>query len=100
VSCYVQAATSVQPCAGSEAYVDSRFRMTREGTVLELHSCGRFVDRWARRDGRWAISQRLYLHCMDSARPLQGGNFPATGERDASDPSYAVLQPPTGDLRG
>jgi hypothetical protein len=77
--------------AGSESYVDSRFRMTRDGTVLEMHSCGRFVDRWERRDGRWAIAQRLYLHCLDSARPLQGGNYPATGERDQSDPSYAVL---------
>lgn len=80
--------------AGSESYVDARFRMSRDGTVVEMHSSGRFIDRWERRDGRWGIAQRRYLHCMDSARPLEGANYPSAGERDQSDPSYAILASP------
>lgn len=81
--------------AGSEAYVDARFRMTHEGTPMELTSCGRFVDRWERRDGCWAITERRYLHCMDSSRPLGGARFGIAGTRDRTDISYQVLNAPS-----
>lgn len=77
--------------AGSESYVDSRFQLTRAGQVMELSSCGRFVDRWLKRDDRWAIIDRRYLHGLDSARPLEGARYAGSGERTRSDPSYAVL---------
>ena len=79
--------------AGSETYVDARFRRVHEGVAVELTSCGRFVDQWARRAGRWAITHRRYLHCLDSSRPIEGSRFATGGTRDCADPSYEVLNP-------
>ncbi|SEP20429.1 nuclear transport factor 2 family protein [Trujillonella endophytica] len=80
--------------AGSECYVDARFRVPSPDGPLEIVSSGRYVDRWAGRDGVWVITSRRYLHGIDSMRPLENGMFATGGSRDASDPSYEVLVPP------
>jgi len=78
--------------AGSETYVEAVFRMTRDGKPMEMRSAGRYVDRWRRIDGRWAISARTYLHTTDSLRALDDAPKPITGTRyDHDDPSYAAL---------
>lgn len=80
--------------AGSEAYVDAIFRGAAEGRAFEIRSCGRYIDRWEKRDGRWAISKRQYVHAIDSVGPaLEKQRFESAGARDLSDPSYTVLAP-------
>jgi len=81
--------------AGSECYVIVRLRAAApDGALTDVVSHGRYVDRWERRDGTWRIAHRQYLHTMDERRPVAATTFPTTGSRDASDPSYAVLQRP------
>ncbi len=78
--------------AVSESYVTVTFRRKDEtGTVVGMGSQGRYIDRWEKRDGRWAISNRHYLHLFDETYPVAESQFPATGTRDRSDPSYAIL---------
>lgn len=79
--------------AGSEGYVDARFRMSHEGSLLELNTCGRFIDEWAKHEGRWVIRRRRYLHTTDSSRAVDAPNFPTGGTRDETDISYEVLAP-------
>jgi len=78
--------------AASESYVTVHFRRRDEtGTVVGMRSCGRYLDRWENRGGRWAISNRLYLHLFDETHPVAESQFPSTGTRDRTDPSYAIL---------
>jgi ketosteroid isomerase-like protein len=77
--------------AGSETYVDARFRLTQEGAEMEMFTRGRYVDRWEKRDGRWAIAQRTYVHEMDGRRPAGEEAYAVAGIRDDGDPSYAAL---------
>jgi hypothetical protein len=78
--------------AASESYVTVSFRRKDEaGAVVGMRSCGRYLDQWERRGGRWAISNRLYLHLFDETFPVAESQFPATGTRDRSDPSYKIL---------
>jgi hypothetical protein len=82
--------------AVSECYVSVWLRMRpHDGVVNDLLGRGRYVDRWARRDGRWAIVHRAYLddlQRMESspATSMTDGST-ATGRRDRTDGSYDVL---------
>jgi hypothetical protein len=82
--------------AVSEAYFTASLQ-TRpaDGTVTEHLWRGRYLDRWSRRDGRWAIDHRQVV--FDSYTPHE---FPASAldgkplalsRRDRDDPSYAHL---------
>jgi hypothetical protein len=78
--------------AGSEAYVTATLRMTREGKLLQMVVLSRYVDRWSRRNGRWAIDRRVTVMDMDDIRevtPMKGHD---RGRRDRTDPSYDVLK--------
>ena len=78
--------------AVSETYVTVTLRFSSpEGRLLDSRACGRYVDRWERRDGRWAISQRRYLHEMDDLAPVTQAQYGAEGKRDGSDPSHAAF---------
>jgi SnoaL-like domain len=78
--------------AGSESYVDAKFRSRHDGQTIERTTCGRYVDEWEKRDDRWAIARRRYLHEMDEVRPVPvQQQFAVGGSRDLSDVSYAVL---------
>lgn len=79
--------------AGSECYVIARLRMASpDGTLTDIVSHGRYVDRWERRaDGVWRIAHRRYVHTMDERRLVEGASFPTAGSRDRDDPSYDVL---------
>jgi hypothetical protein len=77
--------------AYSESYVTVTFRRTDEASgLIGMYSWGRYIDRWEKRDGRWAISHRHYLHLTDESRPVDDSQFPSTGMRDRTDPSYIV----------
>ena len=63
-------------------------RPDREGHQRELVGRGRYLDRWEKRDGRWAISHRTHLLDLSSEFPLERGDVSETSRRDPSDPSF------------
>lgn len=82
--------------AGSECYATVRLRSRAEdGSASDLITHGRYVDRWERRDGRWRIIERRYLHTFDEVRSVERTMFAPTGARDLTDPSYGVLHGPS-----
>lgn len=78
--------------AVSEAYVAVTLRMRGpDGVLRDSRSWGRYLDQWEKRDGRWAISARRYVHEFDDLAPVTCGQFDTEGRRDRSDPSYALF---------
>jgi len=78
--------------AVSEAYVTVTLRRRApDGALLDTRSLGRYLDRWEKRGGRWAISARSYVHEMDDCIPVREAGFATDGRRDRSDPSYALF---------
>ena len=77
--------------AASEAYYMSSHRILDEGVLKQTMICGRYLDRWSRRRGRWAIDQRQSVADYNDIRVVtEFGPIPR-GARDRSDPSYAFL---------
>ncbi len=76
--------------AGSESYVIATVRRMVDDRLLQTSTSGRYLDRWSRREGRWAIDRRVYLHDFDEVREITGSTLPETGRRDRADPSYEV----------
>src|SRR6185312_2770418 len=82
--------------AVSEAYFTASLQtVPADGTVTEHLWRGRYLDRWSRRGGEWAIDHRQVI--FDSYTPY---DFPAErlkgmpvalSRRDTDDPSYAHL---------
>ena len=78
--------------AASEAYVTVTLRMrAADGTLQDSRSHGRYLDEWEKREGRWAISARRYLHLFDNLAPVTLQQFPTEGSRSPEDPSYALF---------
>ena len=75
--------------AVSEAYVTVRLLEGRGDSHLLRTHCGRYLDTWSRRDGRWAIDDRRYVDDFFWAEEIAAQLGSAT--RDESDASYAVL---------
>lgn len=74
--------------ARSETYGDVTLRRADgDGGFIDLRNCGRYVDRWERREGEWRIIDRQYLHDFDATYPSPAG-FQTTGRRDRLDASY------------
>lgn len=61
---------------------------TPEGQRVQ-HTFGRYLDRWARRDGSWAIDHRRYVR--DAGWVAVDEALPGGGRRDRTDPSYELL---------
>jgi hypothetical protein len=78
--------------AGSESYVTAALRSRDGDRMIQMTSRGRYVDSWERRNGRWGIVKRIYVHDFDDVREVDH-RLEATGARDRTDPSYAVLGP-------
>jgi hypothetical protein len=79
--------------AASEAYVHATLRFEQDDTLMQGTVFGRYLDRWSRRDGRWAIDHRDYVQDIDELRRVEAPLVGAFGgRRDAEDPSYAVLR--------
>jgi hypothetical protein len=78
--------------AASEAYATVRLRTAVGGGFTEELYVGRYLDRWSRRGGRWAIDHRLWvLDFEERDRPVPA-ELPSGGSRDPSDPSYALFR--------
>ncbi|MEV0904365.1 nuclear transport factor 2 family protein [Streptomyces hokutonensis] len=80
--------------AASEAYVSVWLR-TRpaDGLVTDLFHRGRYVDRWSRRAGVWAIDHRVYVGDLhrEVTHAVEDAGAPS-GRRDDTDPSYEVFR--------
>jgi hypothetical protein len=77
--------------AGSESYVTATLRMPRDGKLLQMTVLSRYLDRWSKRAGRWAIDHRQTVIDMDEIREVTPMKAHERGSRDRADPSYTVL---------
>ncbi len=82
--------------AASEAYFTASLQThPTDGQVLEHLWRGRYLDRWSRLDGKWAIDHRQVV--FDSYTPYEFDAERLKGmplmlsRRDGSDPSYVHL---------
>lgn len=81
--------------AGSEAYVTATLRSRDGDKIMQRQFWARYVDKWSRRGGHWAIDWRecvIDFDQLSEATPM--ADHPRS-QRDASDPSYAVLGSPS-----
>jgi hypothetical protein len=80
--------------AESESYVKVALRQRMDGRLMEVTAHGRYLDRWSRRAGRWAIDKRVYLQDLDEVREVTGYTGESWGRRDRDDPSYLLFSDP------
>ncbi len=79
--------------ATSEAYVTVVLwtRPDEGGEQTEIVGRGRYLDRWEKRDGRWAIAHRTHLLDMQTLIPLRRGDVSPGATRDERDLSFDFL---------
>jgi SnoaL-like protein len=82
--------------AVSESYVTVALRTPEhDGASADVVGRGRYVDRWSRRAGRWAVDHRQYLDDFGALYPVASNEISdrsgSTGRRGPDDPSYDVL---------
>ena len=58
---------------------------------MQMTVWSRYIDRWSRREGRWALDHRLTVRDFDEIREVVPMKEHEIGRRDRSDPSYGVL---------
>ena len=78
--------------AGSESYAIAALRVKTGESLKQITVWTRYIDSWSRRDGRWGLEKRVAIRDFDQMQnvtPLADHNV---GQRDLSDPSYAVLR--------
>ena len=80
--------------AVSEAYVTAAVRTNPEdGQITDFVARGRYLDRWSRRSGSWAIDHRQYVEditeILHFPQPADGST--SLGRRDREDPSYKLF---------
>lgn len=63
-----------------------------DGTQREIVGRGRYLDRWSRRDGCWAIDHREHVLDMQTVTTLQRAEVSAVSRRDRNDPSFAYFE--------
>ncbi len=85
--------------AASETYVIAALRMRRDDKLVQIDLWGRYVDQWSKRDGRWGIDKRISIRDFDEMREVTPMKEHERGQRDGSDPSYAVLNSPRSTAR-
>lgn len=78
--------------AGSESYVTATLRIERGGKLMQMSVISRYIDKWSKRDGRWALDHRQAVMEMDEMREVAPMMIHDTARRDRNDPSYAVLK--------
>ena len=61
------------------------------GNQIEIVGRGRYLDRWLKRAGVWAIEHRTHLLDMSTSYPLDRGDISAGSSRDARDLSFEFI---------
>ena len=82
--------------AVSEAYVTALVRTNpQDGKTTDFVARGRYLDRWSRRSGTWAIDHRQYVDDVTEVHEFSvaevGDGSAPVGRRDQDDPSYALF---------
>jgi len=79
--------------ATSEAYVTVMLWLAGEAMdrQTEIVVRGRYLDRWSKRAGRWAIDHRTHLVDAQSIRQVTRGKSTPSAARDESDPSFGFI---------
>lgn len=79
--------------ASSEAYVTVTLQLKPELTdkPTEILARGRYLDRWLRVDGIWAISERLHIVDAQSTYHPSSMETKAESRRDNQDASYQFI---------
>lgn len=85
--------------AGSEAYATATLRLERQGRMAQISLYVRYIDRWEKRDGRWAIIHREVAYDIEDqrevsstrSRQLSIPDAPKNVARDKTDSSYKVI---------
>jgi SnoaL-like domain len=82
--------------AVSEAYVTAAVRTNpQDGQTTDFVARGRYLDRWSRRSGTWAIDHRQYVDDLTEVHRFPvaevGDGSASVGGRDRDDPSYALF---------
>jgi SnoaL-like domain len=80
--------------ASSESYVHAiLLSAVADGKRTQLTVRGRYLDRWSKRDGRWAVDHRRLLMDLASRDEAvgEGSFFDPWGSRDKNDPSYQYV---------
>ena len=80
--------------AGSEAYVTANLRQMDGERLINRMFSARYIDRWSKRDGHWAIDRRDCVVDFSELREVTSLGEDARSARDHSDPSYGVLKDP------
>lgn len=80
--------------ASSETYVAAAIRIAHGAGQREIGVCGRYLDRWSCRDGRWGLDHRRFVLDFDEIRDVQPAGRPPAGRQDRSDPCYDFFAPP------
>ncbi|MEY2944282.1 MAG: hypothetical protein RLY97_2296 [Pseudomonadota bacterium] len=78
--------------AGSETYVTATLRMERGDRLMQMVVISRYVDRWSKRAGRWALDHRIAVMEMDEMREVVPMTVHHQARRDRQDVSYTVLK--------
>jgi hypothetical protein len=74
--------------AVSEAYVTVVLQQQRATGAVEMQVRGRYLDRWAQRDGCWQIVEREHVIDTQSETPLPAIGKSAESRRDNTDSSF------------
>lgn len=79
--------------ARSESYVTVGLQHVEDREVLEVLTRGRYLDRWSRRDGQWAVDARRYVSDLSRTLrfPAEAARIDPASRRDADDPSYRLF---------
>lgn len=78
--------------AASESSVTATLRVMRGDAVMQIMVWSRYVDRWSKRSGRWAIDHRIAINDFDEIREVTPMRITTRGSRDRTDLSYVVLK--------
>lgn len=73
----------------SNVIVIRRWRPQGQWRWMDEQTCLRFLDRWSRRGGRWAIDHRLALTEIAWQQPVAQAAVGQLAQRDRTDPVYA-----------
>ena len=77
--------------AGSEAYVTATLRRQDGERVIQHEFWARYVDKWSKRNGDWAIDSRHCIVDYGSTKEVDPLPNDVRSRRDTADPSYTAI---------